>query len=117
MEAAPAVFQGAWPVASSRFVVDSTSSRCAPRRSHPSNPRVLSTMAVGLWAVSPWRSRRSRPSKRAQGEDTEETPTPEAPEAPEAEVTSSPESDAEFLAEFRKRVQACSAKNSRVRMR
>ena len=115
MEAAPAVFQGAWPVASSRFVVDSTSSRCAPRPSNPSHPRVtrvLSTMAVGLWAVSPWRSRRSRPSKRAQSEDTEETPTPEAPEAPEAEVTSSPESDAEFLAEFRKRVQACSTKNN-----
>lgn len=107
MEAAPAVFQGAWPVASGRFVVESTSSRCAPRQS---NPRVLSTMAVGVWAVSPWRSRRSRP-KRAQSEDTEETPTPEAPEAPEAEVTSSPESDAEFLAEFRKRVQAWSAKN------
>ena len=125
MEAAPAVFQAAWPVASSRFGVESasTSTRCAPRCA--SNPRVLSTIAVGVWAVRlPWsHSRRSRP-RRAQSEDTaptpeapearevpeapEETPTPEAPEAPvpTPEVKGSAESDAEFLAEFRKRVQA-----------
>ena len=105
MEAAPAVFQAAWPVASSRFGVESasTSTRCAPRCA--SNPRVLSTIAVGVWAVRlPWsHSRRSRP-RRAQSEDT--APTPEAPEAREVPEVKGSAADAEFLAEFRKRVQA-----------